>query len=587
MKLRQKNGRGAFTLVEMLVATALVMFIMLILSEAFVAGLEAFRTLKGIGDMEERLRHAAIVIRGDIQADHFEAGRRISDPNFWRQVNPNPREGFFRISQGNTPTFSPTAIPQPAPGNTVTATITVPSIVGQDWVIQPGSLVLVDQGILQEIVQVQSVTATSFTANFAQQHPVPNPITGVGYYLIRPLEGIDADNIPSTRATEHILHMAVKLRGDRPENFFTAHVPFYSSGLYSPFFPTVPTVNPGPPFTYGPPFVPNPNYAPTMFPDQPADSRYQDLVPTTNPAGYKTQWAEVAYFLALNGDTAEGNPLYALYRVEMKVVPDNRYINGTAYNPRSPGIPFLNGWLGDGYNEMSCQPKFNSTAGGNYYYFNNPTDLATMAHGTLTSPAQINPSFNPQQVTATADNGVNWNIQVGSALIVDSGPLAEMVTVLPPVTTTGNTTQFYAVFGLQHAGGAAGASVFVVNRAFTYPQSPFASPQLFYPAPLVRLRGDITNSVDPKPPDLWSATLLATDVVSFDVRILPNKAGFGSDFSDVVPVPGWPYGTYDTALPPPPAPLDRPYSIQAVQIVLRVWNVKTRQTRQVTIIQNM
>src|SRR5438034_11466438 len=113
MKLRQKNGRGAFTLVEMLVATALVMFIMLILSEAFVAGLNAFRTLKGIGDMEERLRHAAIVIRGDIQADHFEAGRRLSDPQFWNQANPNPREGFFHISQGNTPTFSTTAA---APG---------------------------------------------------------------------------------------------------------------------------------------------------------------------------------------------------------------------------------------------------------------------------------------------------------------------------------------------------------------------------------------------------------------------------------------------------------------------------------------
>ena len=47
MRIGHNNRRSAFTLVEMLVATALVMFIMLILSEAFVAGLEAFRTLKG------------------------------------------------------------------------------------------------------------------------------------------------------------------------------------------------------------------------------------------------------------------------------------------------------------------------------------------------------------------------------------------------------------------------------------------------------------------------------------------------------------------------------------------------------------
>src|SRR6266446_2251193 len=59
--------RGAFTLVEMLVATALVMFIMLILSEAFVAGLEAFRTLKGIGDMESRLKSAVTPIRDDLR----------------------------------------------------------------------------------------------------------------------------------------------------------------------------------------------------------------------------------------------------------------------------------------------------------------------------------------------------------------------------------------------------------------------------------------------------------------------------------------------------------------------------------------
>src|SRR5580765_3805274 len=104
MKLKQRNKRHAFTLVEMLVATALVMFIMLILSEAFVAGLEAFRTLKGIGDMEERLRAAALILRTDLQADHFESGVRLSDAAFWRQGN--PRQGFLNITQGYTSTTS-------------------------------------------------------------------------------------------------------------------------------------------------------------------------------------------------------------------------------------------------------------------------------------------------------------------------------------------------------------------------------------------------------------------------------------------------------------------------------------------------
>jgi hypothetical protein len=82
----------------MLVAVALVMFIMVILSQAFVAGLESFRKLKALGDMEERLRMALTILRRDMSNEHFESARRLSDPNFW--IQGNPREGFFRIFQG-------------------------------------------------------------------------------------------------------------------------------------------------------------------------------------------------------------------------------------------------------------------------------------------------------------------------------------------------------------------------------------------------------------------------------------------------------------------------------------------------------
>src|SRR5439155_5624366 len=143
----------------------------------------------------------------DLEADHFEAGRRLSDPNFWKQANPNPREGFFRVSQGNTPTFSLSFVP----GGGATNTVNVPSILGQDWIIQVGSWVLIeDLGGSRELVYLDpnysSVTPTSFTTRFMFQHGDP---TGSTLYQIRPLEGVDADNIPSSRATEHILHMAV------------------------------------------------------------------------------------------------------------------------------------------------------------------------------------------------------------------------------------------------------------------------------------------------------------------------------------------------------------------------------------------
>src|SRR5688572_11398631 len=64
--------RPAFTLVEMMVSVALVLFIMVILTEAFGKGLESFRTLKSVGDMESRLRAADMVLRRDLKADHFE-----------------------------------------------------------------------------------------------------------------------------------------------------------------------------------------------------------------------------------------------------------------------------------------------------------------------------------------------------------------------------------------------------------------------------------------------------------------------------------------------------------------------------------
>ena len=44
--------RQAFTLVEMMVSMALVIFIMVLLSQAFVASMQSFRLLKGVGDLK-------------------------------------------------------------------------------------------------------------------------------------------------------------------------------------------------------------------------------------------------------------------------------------------------------------------------------------------------------------------------------------------------------------------------------------------------------------------------------------------------------------------------------------------------------
>jgi hypothetical protein len=230
----------------MLVAMALILFIMVILSEAFVAGLESFRQLKAIGDMEEKLRTAATALRRDLNADFFEGKRRLSDRNFWNLGT--PREGFFRIYQKN------------------------PSI----------------------------------------------------------YEGQDPDGNASYRATDHYLHFTVKMRGNRPEDFFTANL---SAGSRVPSLAT------------------------TFF-DQKADARFQD------PSGqkYNSPWAEVAYYLVPVGRSAGSTPLFALYRSQLLVLPDTR-----AVNSQTPHLPLEP--------ELSCGIVVHKNV------FFNPTDLANRGSG--------------------------------------------------------------------------------------------------------------------------------------------------------------------------------------------------------------
>jgi type II secretory pathway pseudopilin PulG len=91
------NIRAAFTLTELLVAMALVVFIMAILAETFDTSVTTFRQMKRISDMNERLRTTATILRKYLLADHFEGKKRLSDPTFWN--GGPPAEGFFRVAQ--------------------------------------------------------------------------------------------------------------------------------------------------------------------------------------------------------------------------------------------------------------------------------------------------------------------------------------------------------------------------------------------------------------------------------------------------------------------------------------------------------
>jgi type II secretory pathway pseudopilin PulG len=100
---RLKDGRSGFTLVEMLVATALVIFIMVIMTQAFVIGMDTFRQLKTVGDMQEKLRSASTIMSKDLANYELDTtagtGIKISQTNLFA-FGP-PISGFFRIWQGS------------------------------------------------------------------------------------------------------------------------------------------------------------------------------------------------------------------------------------------------------------------------------------------------------------------------------------------------------------------------------------------------------------------------------------------------------------------------------------------------------
>lgn len=107
------DQRDGFTLVEMMVSMALVLFTMVLLTQAFATAYETFRTLKSIGDMENRLRTVSLILRKDLTAQHLVGASGpmyISDDGiFGTSIAPNfPTQGFFRISQANPSTLEGT-----------------------------------------------------------------------------------------------------------------------------------------------------------------------------------------------------------------------------------------------------------------------------------------------------------------------------------------------------------------------------------------------------------------------------------------------------------------------------------------------
>jgi hypothetical protein len=245
-------------MVEMLVSTALIIFVMVILTQVFAYGLQSLRNLRGVGSMQEQLRYATNILRRDLSAPHFGKETTALNGPYLSQQRADlfdwqpPREGFFRIIQGS---------------NSV-------------------------------------------------------------------LEGIDGDGIPSFRAVDHALQFTVRLDmnaggGTGRDQFFrTSQIPM--------------------PFMDG--FASGTEY---LAPDN----------------QYSSRWAEIAYFLDPNGQQAGGANLYTLYRRKL-VLLDSRTANKDFANtpmvvPNSPA----------GYEETLVEPSLFRNPRLSRYYYNTPADV--------------------------------------------------------------------------------------------------------------------------------------------------------------------------------------------------------------------
>jgi prepilin-type N-terminal cleavage/methylation domain-containing protein len=113
--MRRRRG---FTLVELMVSLALIVFIMAIISEAFAMATKTFSDLKGAGDLAEKLRTTTAILRHWLSAQHCVTNSGVgpssaqwnpslSQPPFWWPTPTTagppyalPIQGYFRIYQG-------------------------------------------------------------------------------------------------------------------------------------------------------------------------------------------------------------------------------------------------------------------------------------------------------------------------------------------------------------------------------------------------------------------------------------------------------------------------------------------------------
>jgi type II secretory pathway pseudopilin PulG len=250
--------RTGFTLVELLVATALTMLIMAVISSAFQTAMDSLSHLRSAGELQDRLRSAGEKIRQDLQAPHFEdeavkAGKLSEVRN---DTNPGfrPQAGFFHIEQASESVaehagspLSPRDFSTIATNHGLMFTVQLPGTSRQTVFTAPRIGCSSGHQCLDE--KHDNLVANAVTT-YASRWAI------VSWFLV-PTTDKTAGPVPANNKTLYNLHRRVKLLAEVPDTFITPG----AAGSENYFYDATPYIRVRNPATgtYGAAFA-NPNY---------------------------------------------------------------------------------------------------------------------------------------------------------------------------------------------------------------------------------------------------------------------------------------------------------------------------------------
>lgn len=414
--------RVGFTLIELMVALAVTMFLMIILTQCFVLSLETFSGMKGLGDMQQNLRSASTILASDLAEDHFEGKRRLSDPTIFNSAYPI-QAGYFAVKQGSASVnegFDGYLIPSYRASNHVLA------------------FTVKRKGNRPEAVFTTALHGTQ-------------PVLTQFFY---PLGFTPQGNVNNAKGTAYNMR-------SQPNSTMTG-------GTLNAFPPA------NPPAVYTPPPSFNdatPDYATTTF----TTPYVPGTVVNPNTLGfYSSQWAEVYYYLARTGSTEEpsnpasklGTPIYSLYRAQFVMVPD-----GTVVNTANLAAPFPSRftWPASAYTTFQGLSTSASVAPPGLMNLNSPLDAANSTNSRVLSlGASPIPPTDPRLVPSSGtgvSEGANSAAQTqGSTELVLPNVISFQVQVLE---TWLNTQSFGDIPQVGANAGYLDSSIFNSNNAAT------------------------------------------------------------------------------------------------------------------------